>query len=115
MTLASDHTLVAVGTSLPELTISVIAALRRHADVAVGNVLGSNIFNLLGILGVSALLQPLQVGGRIMTFDQWVMIGVAVLVFMFLYTGRRLSRVEGGILLLGYAAYIGASFFAVGS
>jgi cation:H+ antiporter len=108
-------TLVAVGTSLPELTISVIAALRRHADVAVGNVLGSNIFNLLGILGVSALLQPLQVGGRIMTFDQWVMIGVAVLVFMFLYTGRRLSRVEGGILLLGYAAYIGASFFAVGS
>jgi cation:H+ antiporter len=54
-------TLVAVGTSLPELSISVIAAIRRHADVAVGNILGSNIFNLLGILGISALLQPLPV------------------------------------------------------
>ncbi len=108
-------TLVAVGTSLPELTISVIAALRRHADVAVGNVLGSNIFNLLGILGVSALLQPLEVRGRIMDFDQWVMLGVAVLLFVFLYTGRRLSRIEGAVLLIGYAAYIGSSFFAVGS
>ncbi len=108
-------TLVAVGTSLPELTISVIAALRRHADVAVGNVLGSNIFNLLGILGVSALLQPLDVRGRIMDFDQWVMLGAAVLLFVFLFTGRRLSRIEGGVLLIGYAAYIGASFFAIGS
>ena len=68
-------TLVAVGTSLPELSISVIAAIRRHADVAVGNVLGSNIFNLLGILGVSALLQPLPVHPRIIHFDQWVMLG----------------------------------------
>ncbi len=108
-------TLVAVGTSLPELTISVIAALRRHADVAVGNVLGSNIFNLLGILGVSALLQPLHVRGRIMEFDQWVMLGVAVVLLAFLYTGRRLSRTEGGILLLGYAAYLGASFSVMGS
>lgn len=108
-------TLVAVGTSLPELTISVIAALRRHADVAVGNVLGSNIFNLLGILGVSALLQPLAVRGRIMEFDQWVMLGVAVLILVFLYTDRRLSRIEGAVLLVGYAAYIGASFFAIGS
>jgi cation:H+ antiporter len=106
-------TLVAVGTSLPELTISVIAALRRHADVAIGNVLGSNIFNLLGILGVSALLQPLEVRGRILDFDQWVMLGVAVLLLVFLYTGRRLSRTEGGVLLIGYAAYIGASYFAI--
>jgi cation:H+ antiporter len=103
-------TLVAVGTSLPELTISVIAALRRHADVAVGNVLGSNIFNLLGILGVSALLQPLEVRGRIVDFDQWVMLGVAVLLIVFLSSGRRLSRMEGGVLLIGYAAYIGASY-----
>ncbi len=108
-------TLVAVGTSLPELTISVIATLRRHADVAVGNVLGSNIFNLLGILGISALLQPLELRGRIMAFDQWVMLGVAVLLLAFLYTGRRLNRSEGGILLVGYAAYVGASFFAIGS
>ncbi|MBC8209743.1 MAG: calcium/sodium antiporter [Gammaproteobacteria bacterium] len=103
-------TLVAVGTSLPELSISVIAALRGHADVAVGNVLGSNIFNLLGILGVSALLQPLPVHPRILQFDQWIMLGSALLLLVFLYTGRQLSRLEGGILLLGYAIYVGLSF-----
>ena len=103
-------TLVAVGTSLPELSISVIAALRRHADVAVGNVLGSNIFNLLGILGVSALLQPLPVHARILQFDQWVMLGSSVLLLVFLYTGRRLSRLEGGVLLVGYGVYVGLSF-----
>ena len=108
-------TLVAVGTSLPELTISVIAALRRHADVAVGNILGSNIFNILGILGVSALLQPLAVTGRVLVFDQWVMLGVALLLFFFLCTGRKLSRIEGGILLLGYLSYLAGSylFFSV--
>jgi len=102
-------TLVAVGTSLPELSISVIATLRRHTDVAIGNVLGSNIFNLLGILGVSALLQPLPVHARILQFDQWVMLATALLVLLFLYTGRRISRLEGGILLAGYGLYVGLS------
>ncbi len=103
-------TLVAVGTSLPELSISVIAALRRHADVAVGNILGSNIFNLLGILGVSALLQPLPVSPRILQFDQWVMLGASVLLLVFLHTGRSLSRLEGGVLVGLYAIYLAASF-----
>ena len=103
-------TIVAVGTSLPELTISVIAALRKHADVAVGNILGSNIFNVLGILGVSAFLQPIGVKGRVMVFDQWVMFGVSLLLFLFLYTGRKLTRIEGGLLLISYFAYIGASY-----
>jgi cation:H+ antiporter len=105
-------TLVAVGTSLPELSISVIAAIRRHADVAVGNILGSNIFNLLGILGVSALLQPLPVHARILQFDQWVMLGTALLLLLFLYTQSRLSRLEGGILLAGYSLYAWLSFTA---
>jgi len=108
-------TLVAVGTSLPELTISVIAALRRHADVAVGNVLGSNIFNVLGILGVSALVQPLPVTARILQFDQWVMLASALLLIVFLYTGRRLSRREGGVLLLGYGAYLGLCLASPGA
>ncbi len=103
-------TFVAVGTSLPELSISVIAAIRRHADVAVGNILGSNIFNLLGILGISALLQPLPVHARILQFDQWVMLATAVVLLLFLYTGRRLSRVEGGLLVIGYGIYLGLSF-----
>ena len=105
-------TMVAVGTSLPELTISVVAALRRNADVAVGNVLGSNIFNLLGILGVSALLQPLPVNPRILVFDQWVMLGTALLMLFFLFTGRRLSRWEGGVLLACYGGYIALSYSA---
>lgn len=107
-------TLVAVGTSLPELSISVIAAIRRHADVAVGNILGSNIFNLLGILGISALLQPLPVHARILQFDQWVMLGAALLLTLFLYTGRRLNRFEGGLLLISYGIYVGLSFTVFG-
>ncbi len=107
-------TLVAVGTSLPELSISVIAAIRRHADVAVGNILGSNTFNLLGILGVSALLQPLPVHPRILQFDQWVMLGASLFLLLFLYTGRRLSRPEGGLLLAGYGVYVWLSFTVFG-
>ncbi|MBT8121291.1 MAG: sodium:calcium antiporter, partial [Gammaproteobacteria bacterium] len=87
----------------------------RHADVAVGNILGSNIFNLLGILGVSAILQPLPVHERILIFDQWVMLGTSLLLLVFLYTGRRLSRMEGGMLLLGYGVYVGLSFTAYGT
>lgn len=107
-------TLVAVGTSLPELSISVIAAIRRHADVAVGNILGSNIFNVLGILGMSAALQPLPVHARILQFDQWVMLGASLLLLAFLYTGRRLSRLEGSALLAGYVLYVGLSFTVYG-
>ncbi|MGQ7262529.1 calcium/sodium antiporter [Vreelandella sp. V005] len=103
-------TIVAVGTSLPEMAVSVIAALRRHADVAVGNIIGSNIFNVLGILGISAFLQPLPLAPRVALFDQWVMLGAAGILVLFLYTGMRLSRWEGAVLLAGYAAYIALSF-----
>lgn len=108
-------TLVAVGTSLPELSVSIIAAIRRHADVAIGNVLGSNTFNILGILGISAFLQPLPIHSRILQFDQWVMLGTAILLMLFLYTGKKLSRLEGGLLVLGYIAYVWLSFTAIGS
>ncbi len=103
-------TLVAVGTSLPELSISVIAALRGQADVAVGNVLGSNIFNVLGILGISSALNPLAISGRILQFDQWVMLATALLLWFFLITGRQLSRPEGSAFLLAYASYLYLSF-----
>ncbi|MFG6665690.1 calcium/sodium antiporter [Halomonas sp. HNIBRBA4712] len=103
-------TIVAVGTSLPELAVSLVAVLRRHADVAVGNILGSNIFNLLGILGVSAFLQPLTLAGRMAAFDQWIMLASALALLLFLATGLRLSRGEGAALLGGYAVFIAASF-----
>ncbi len=103
-------TLVAVGTSFPEFAVSLLAALRRQADVAVGNILGSNLFNLLGILGLSALLQPLPISPRMLLFDQWVMLASALLLLLVLYTGHRISRVEGAILVASYAAYVAASF-----
>ncbi|MEX0685788.1 MAG: calcium/sodium antiporter [Balneolales bacterium] len=103
-------TLVAVGTSLPELSISVIATIRRHADVAVGNILGSNIFNVLGILGISALLQPLSVHSRILDFDQWVMLTASILLLMLLYTSRNINRLEGAFLLICYGLYLVISF-----
>lgn len=103
-------TLVALGTSLPELTVSVLAALRRHTDVAVGNVLGSNLFNILGILGVSGLVQSVPVNSGILHFDQWVMFAAAAILLVFLSTGMKLSRLEGGMLLAAYAGYVSYSF-----
>lgn len=102
-------TVVALGTSLPEMTISIIAALRRHADVAVGNILGSNIFNILGILGITAVFTPTPLAPRVVSFDQWVMFIAALVLVVFLFTGRRLTRFEGAVLLAGYGGYLAFS------
>jgi cation:H+ antiporter len=99
-------TVVAVGTSLPELATTIVAAWRRQPDVAFGNVIGSNIFNLLGILGLTAAVQPLPVPPEIGRFDAWVMLGVALFLVAFAVTGWRVSRAEGAALLLAYAAYL---------
>lgn len=97
-------TVVAVGTSLPELITSIIAALRGQGDIAIGNVLGSNLFNVLGILGVTAVVLPLQPGGITGT-TLAVLVGSAMVVAAMAVTGRRITRVEGGLLVTGYAAY----------
>jgi cation:H+ antiporter len=102
--------IVAVGTSLPELATTVVATLRRQSDVAFGNIVGSNIFNILGILGVTALVQPLAVPAEIARFDVWVMLAVAIVGIAFAITGWRLSRLEGGVLLSAYVAYLGVIF-----
>ena len=108
-------TLVAIGTSLPEFAISLMATIRRHVDVAVGNVLGSNIFNLFGILGVSGTLQALPVHTRIAQFDQWVLLTSAFLLLGFLISGRRLGRGEAALLLLAYSIYlyVGITLFEI--
>jgi cation:H+ antiporter len=103
-------TVVAVGTSLPELAVSIIAAIRKHADVAVGNIIGSCIFNLLCILGISATLTPLPLEGRLLQIDQFVMLGVTVALLLFLFFGLSLSRIKGAALLAAYVVYIGAMF-----
>lgn len=102
-------TLIAVGTSLPELFTSVIAAVRGQADIAIGNVVGSNIFNILGILGITGLIVPLPVDAAFIARDNLWMIGVSALLFPIMLTGLRVSRVEGGVLLalaLGYATLL---------
>lgn len=98
-------TVVAVGTSLPEFAASVVAALRGRGDIAVGNVIGSNLFNVLGILGISALIVPLD-RGEIDWITLGVFVGVSVLIVPLLLTRRRLSRGEGLVLLLVYLAYL---------
>jgi cation:H+ antiporter len=96
-------TIVAVGTSLPELASTVAAAYRGQSDIAVGNVVGSNLFNLLLILGVTSAVCPLPVDAGMMTFDLPVMVGFAVLLLLVLLNGLRVYRWEGAVLLLAYA------------
>jgi cation:H+ antiporter len=98
-------TIVAVGTSLPEFATSLVAALKKEADIAVGNVVGSNIFNILGILGVSATVTPLTSTG-ITGIDLGVMMLFALVLWIFSRTGYRLTRSEGLVMLAGYAAYV---------
>jgi cation:H+ antiporter len=98
-------TIVAVGTSAPELITSIVAALRKQSDIAVGNILGSNIYNILGIGGVTALIAPTSFPPEIVRFDNWVMIGASALLFAFAWN-RNISRVEGGIMIATWVAYI---------
>jgi cation:H+ antiporter len=103
-------TIVAIGTSLPELATAIVAAWRRHADVAFGNIVGSCIFNIFGILGVTALVLPLAVPAEIARFDVWVA-GFAALVFViFAMTGWRIGRREGAVLSGLYIIYLAAQF-----
>lgn len=99
-------TLVAVGTSLPELSISLVAAVQRQTDLAFGNIVGSNIFNILGVLGVTAIAVPIPVPPSILVYDLWVMAATTVLLILFAMTDWKLSRREGLIFLAGYAGYL---------
>lgn len=106
-------TLVALGTSLPELATGIIAARHRHTDLALGNVLGSNIFNILAIMGVVAVTQPLAVPAEIIAFDLWAMIGVTVAFLAVAFVARRIDRPVAVVFLFAYAAYILALYAGV--
>ena len=97
---------VAFGTSLPELATGMVAAARREPDVIIGNVLGSNLFNLFAIMGATVMVQPLAVPASVRETDVWVMTGVMGIFVVLLVTGWRLSRAEGAILFALYAAYM---------
>ena len=103
-------TIVAVGTSLPELATSLVAAARGEQDIAVGNVVGSNLFNMLGIMGIAPMIRPVSAAG--ITPVDWGMLLVSTLLLVpFMHTGRKVVRREGAVLLALYCAYI--AFLAV--
>ncbi len=102
-------TLVALGTSLPELAAAISAARRHEGDLVLGNVIGSNIFNMLCILGITAMVRPIPVAEQVLKLDYWVTLVISVLLLIALATQRRLVRLEGGLLLgfyLGYMVYL---------
>ena len=99
-------TMVAIGTSLPELATTVMAALRRQADVALGNVIGSNMFNLLAIIGVASLVGPIPVDPEFLTFDLWVMLGASALLFPFVFMKWNITRAWGIALSVMYLCYL---------
>jgi cation:H+ antiporter len=100
-------TIVAVGTSAPELTASIIAASKKETDIAIGNVMGSNIFNILGVLGITSMIHHISIDHLAFSFDIFWMIFIAILLFLFIYPFKSiyLKRVEGLILFIAYVVY----------
>ncbi|MBQ4827018.1 MULTISPECIES: calcium/sodium antiporter [unclassified Leisingera] len=102
--------LVAVGTSLPELATTVMAAMRRQADVALGNVIGSNMFNLLAIIGIATFIGPISVDPEFLRFDLWVMLAASLLLIPFVFLKQDITRIWGVILTALYLAYMAVLF-----
>jgi cation:H+ antiporter len=99
-------TVVALGTSAPELVASLIAAYRKQSDLSVGNLIGSNVFNILGVIGITAIVKPIEVKQEVMDFDMLWMIGIALFLIPMLFLGEKIGRVKGVILSLIYISYI---------
>jgi len=99
-------TIVSIGTSLPEVVASLVSSARGRSDVAIGNVIGSNLFNILAILGLSGMFAPLPVQPELLASDCWWMLGITLLLFPIMFTGFRVSRWEGGLLLAVYGTYM---------
>jgi cation:H+ antiporter len=107
-------TLIAAGTSLPELATSVVAALRGNPDIAVGTVVGSNIYNILAILGVASMLGPVEIDQQIKAIDMWVMLAATVALFPPLLFANRIGRTYGLLLFAGYLGYVAYLFQKAG-
>lgn len=104
-------TIVAVGTSLPEITATILSTIRGRSDLAVGNAIGSNLFNILVILGFTAILKPIGVSPEIIASDNWWMLGTSLLLFPLMFTSLKISRFEGVVLVLTYLAYVSLLVF----
>lgn len=99
-------TIVAFGTSAPELVASTVAAYRKQTDISVGNLVGSNIFNIMAVVGLTATVKPIKVDPSIMSFDVYWMVGIALFMIPVLYVGAKVGRLKGVLLLLSYFSYI---------
>lgn len=106
-------TIVAVGTSLPEFATAAVAALRRHSDVAVGNIMGAGIYNLLAIMGLVSAVTPVAVPPQILIFDLWAMIAVTALLLFFLLFRKGLNRFAGVLFLALFVAYTAAQYYGI--
>jgi len=100
-------TIISVGTSLPEIVTCLVSSIRGRDDIAIGNVIGSNLFNILGILGLSSLVTALPVNPAIVNGDNWWMLGMTLLLFPLMHTGMKIKRWEGAVLLGSYVVYVG--------
>ena len=99
-------TIVAIGTSLPEIATVVVASYRGHSEVAIGNVLGSNVFNLFAVMGATALTGPVPIERQLLTFDVWVMLASSTALLIFVLTRQPIGKKTGAIFLVGYALYM---------
>jgi cation:H+ antiporter len=99
-------TIVAIGTSLPELVTSMVAAFKKEADISLGNLIGSNVFNLLGIIGISSMVTPIQVDHQAFHLDVMAMLTVSLLLYPLMRFGMRMGRWQGALLTVAYLAYI---------
>ena len=103
-------TLIAVGTSLPEIATALAAALRARTELCIGNVIGSNLFNILGIAGVTAWFAPLPFADSILEFDLWFLLGTTAFMVFVMMASRRIGRPAGLVLFTTYGVYIAAHF-----
>ena len=106
-------TVIAFGTSLPELATCIAAAAKRQTDIIVGNIVGSNVFNILSIIGLTALIKPLAVDPSLVDFDMWLMVGSSVAFAAILLTIGRIGRGIGVVLVIGYIAFIASNYAGV--
>ena len=106
-------TVVAFGTSVPELITSAVAALKKETDISIGNLIGSNIFNVMAVIGMTAMIKPISVSEAILNVDMWWMVGIAVALLPILFLGKRIGRFKGALLLGSYVTYITILVFSI--
>lgn len=106
----SEHvigvTIVAFGTSVPELATSCIAAFRKQTDISLGNLIGSNIFNILAILGITGIIKEIPISSEVLSYDIFWMLGISFIILPFVLIDRKIYRIEGGILFMSYLLYV---------